>query len=195
MKNLRIGVPISNRINRSGVIFGGQVFRFNKNREFGFSPIAGITDFEPEQRVSSGVKRVCLVNRITGEIGLNIWPNVKTARCFIHQVRFINVDWNCSQTVVAINRIVLKMKIVEYISLGQGHALPGFVLFLFGIIVRRRGRLQCPDGRARDVDIAPVNAVRIIKILKFVMYPRMIKRQIPIVIQTEVPIGGTLLEL
>jgi len=72
---------------------------------------------EPQKGISTGEERICMIDRVAREIALHIWPGIEPERSFVKQLRFIDVDRDSGDAVIAVNRVLIEMEIVERVAL------------------------------------------------------------------------------
>ena len=116
MKNLgiRFRARVGDHIDRGRIVLIGQVPAINKDlKSVGLSKSRP----EPKQQIAIRKERVRLINRITREVTLQVRPCIKARRHFVKKLRFINMNRNSRDTIVAVNSVPIEMKIVERVVL------------------------------------------------------------------------------
>ena len=116
MKNSRLvrRSRVGDRIHRGSKTFVGQIFRFQKNGE---PFLRLISNLESKKRIGVGEERVGLVDWITREVPLHVRSGVKAGCSQVKQFRFIEMLRDARDAVVAIDRIIIEMKIVQRVGL------------------------------------------------------------------------------
>jgi len=69
-----------------------------------------------------------VIDRVAGKVALHVRAGIKTERPFVKQLRFIDVNRNSGDPVVAVKRVLIEMEIVERVALIQRQASPRSVL-------------------------------------------------------------------
>lgn len=118
MKYLRVGLVsrVCDHVDGRSVMFVGEIFTIEEDRK---PVLPSISDAETEQRIRVSEKCVCVVDRISRQIALKLRSGVKANRGLVKQLRFIKMDWNAREPVVAINRVMTEMEVVKSIGLIQ----------------------------------------------------------------------------
>ena len=116
MKNLRIRfrASVGDHIDRSRIALIGQVPAIDEDGE-SVGPSKSRT--ETKQRITIRKERVRLVNWITRKITLQIWTRIETGRALVKQLRFIKMNRDAREAIVAVNSVLIEMKIVERVAL------------------------------------------------------------------------------
>ena len=60
-----------------------------------------------------------MVDRVARKIALHVRPGIKTERPLVKQLRFIDVNRNAGDAVIAVNRVFIEMEIVKCLALVQ----------------------------------------------------------------------------
>ena len=116
MKNFRIRfrARVGDHVNRGRIALVCQVPAIDKDRE-SVGPSKSRT--ETKQHIAIRKERVRLINWITREVTLQVWPRIKTKRAFVKQFRFVNMNRNSRDAIIAVNRVLIEMKIVQRVAL------------------------------------------------------------------------------
>ena len=116
MENLRIRfrARVRDHIDRGRIALIGQVPAIDKDGE---SVGSSKSRTETKQHITIRKERVRLINWITREVTLQVWPRIKTKRAFVKQLRFINMNRNSREAIIAVNRVLIEMKIVQRVAL------------------------------------------------------------------------------
>jgi hypothetical protein len=108
---------------------------------------------------------------------------VETKRVLVKQLRFLNVNRNSREAIVAVNGVLIEMKIIEHVALLERQTIARAIRLLGYEEIPKQFNFQaCLDSLmicARDVSGANIVSEGVVDLEQFITKPRAVKRQLP----------------